>query len=203
MKLFTPRPRGPRRLIGVYHTEDTFPETTARLMSYKPCTLGLELPSDYRQRLKTNTIFYFGDLISLAPRIIPLEEPHYWDQAQTYRIVKEARVREQKGEPGLAETIAHMEQRLKSPYASPERKHYYAALLRRLRAAHAVSAGRSDDELEEEWQELNRRRETVMLERVLAATPDVVVIGDAHAQQLAPVLAEYRYERIASLKKRG
>lgn len=183
-------------LAGVYHDKERLPKTLQTIVNYNPFSIGLELPEDYEKRENLNISYpFFRDIVSfLKPRnrkIIPLEDPEfldYYGAVDLAKLIMEGHIAKEKIQQDLARLT-----KIDMRYMAPEQ--CYWSILRSGQcneALHFVN-NYNHDSILSLWQQANRDREEHMIKNINRYHPEMIIVGDFHAQIMATVLPEYKY----------
>ncbi len=186
-------------IFGVAHDPNDQKEikrAKRKIFRYKPSSLGLELPANYREwEEKGIRTFFFSDLASYAIshqiEVVALEDPALADYHLTLEVVKVVR------EGKVNEEDLHQElQELKSNFffSSPEISAGPRRFEKRYaRAIEILKNNSSLDEVLKSWDESNKNREVYMLDRIRFTLPKMIILGGAHSERLVGKLEEYTY----------
>ena len=158
--------------------------------------IGIELPTDYLNREYGIRTFFFGDIAEYFRKkginIIPLENPETWDEYHSLGIVEQV----MKNEISKEEIKAYIRETEITPYLPPEEVYYRWILNKRFKKAlEVLNKISSLEDLEKLAEFLINEREEKMLEKINEYKPDLILVGDGHAQKIKQKLPEYEYKR--------
>lgn len=186
-------------LLGVYHDQERLPRTLETIAKYNPSSIGLELPEDYELREKLTLSYpFFRDIISFVKpndtKIIPLEDSDlsdYFGMVDLAKNIVEGAVDKEKVQKELNKLG-----KINFQYMAPEQSYWPLFLRNQARQALELVEDCSREEIISYWEQTNRDREAHMLKNIREHNPDMIIIGDRHAQQMTAVLLEYEYSVI-------
>lgn len=191
-----------RILLGVRHSEDEkrFTTVTNTVGLYLPKRAGLELPEDYLEDERNGFgAYFFGRLATYLRTsgvdVVPLEDRelfyHYW-AVQLAEDVTSRRLTKM----GLESQLRAFERRT-GDKLTPNRAYNLRLYTQRYRTAlQILEHAQTPEQMAQKRQAAIDRRERHVLGTIKATHPDMVIIGDAHAKNMRPRLAEYEYVSI-------
>ena len=192
-----------RVLLGVAHREDEkgFTTVTNRVGLYLPKSVGLELPEDYLESEKYGFGSYFFGRIATYLRnsgvgVVPLEDSgllHYHWAIQLAGDVTSRRLTK----IGLESQLRAFEKRADNQLTQDEAYNLRLYTQRYRTALQILEHAQTSEQIAQERQAVIDRRENHVLGRIRVTSPDMVIIGNAHAKNLKPSLPEYEYVSIS------
>lgn len=182
-------------LLGVYHDQERLPKTLQTIMMYNSSSIGLELPEDYEKREKLTVSYpFFRDIVSLSQerngKIIPLEDPDILDYFGTVDLAK--LILEGYIDKKVVQEDLERLKLVNFQYMAPEQCYWPLFLRNQFNEALLLVDTHSESILSL-WQQANRNREAHMLKNIREHNPDMIIIGDRHAQEMTADLPEYEY----------
>jgi hypothetical protein len=187
-------------LLGVGHQSDLeLVLVKEKVISYRPSSVGIELPQDIIERHAHGlSVYFFSDLAHLSKErgssFIPLEDGLLYDMSQSLAIARNLLI-DRRSMDSLKHYITELQEEI-DPYKSPEQTYAPKKLLKiHTDALRLLAEHENVVRLQTAFSLLNIEREKVMLEQILATNPEMVIIGDGHARELANRLSDYVYIR--------
>ncbi|MDP3733618.1 MAG: hypothetical protein Q8R37_00145 [Nanoarchaeota archaeon] len=183
-------------LIGVDHIPENVERTVQAIYNYAPSSVGLELPEDYEEREKLGlTVSFFDDIVcSLREdeiKVVYLENPEAIDYFRSVNLAKLI------VEGHVSKEEIHCEllylKKINVAYMSPETIFELIVQKKRYGEALDLVTHNDLDNIILLWEQTNHRREAHMKKNIKSYNPDVIVIGDAHAQEITTALPDYEY----------
>jgi len=190
--------RRQRNIFGVSHASDDISEVVEALNGRRVFKAALELPGDFRDREGNPHWLFFTPLerhfARSGTQVIPIDDPALRMPGSLHLAMHVVR-----GDIAVAaihEGIEVLERRLDDmEYQPPDATMETRRVLREhMDALDVLAAG----DVSARWTRANRLREIHMLKEILRTDPDVVVVGAAHARELAKTLRGYDYTQLSS-----
>jgi hypothetical protein len=194
----------PKVLLGVLHRDEfvELDKVETEIVRYSPKNVGLELPQNYLELERQDMgVFFFGKLARRLARyglqVVALDDPKLWDCYHAIRLAELTRTNMRKG--------ASFEQELKrhtgfhKNYWTSQKAIKRAAAFEaplRVQALQILKRTRSLDGIQKLLKDCNSEREKYMFNKIKAHKPDMVIVGDDHAEALALTLTDYSYVKL-------
>lgn len=197
-------------LFGVDHSDSPFEQQKIRtvLGQEKYTVAGLELPENHMfLREKGLRITFFSDLADHLEndgvKIVPIDSAFFRSELDAAEFLAHAFIETREtGNPGryldakIAKYARFRNSRDQGYHVPPEAQTTFRAkkrgdLYRRARLL--LDEVKTPEGIVAFSERINAEREKVMLERIAAETPDVVVVGSAHAQAIRNQLSDYKF----------
>ncbi len=196
-----------RVLIGVAHTDDNLPAVLRELSGRKFTRLAVELPHDYLEKSKQGVFYdFFGPLAArysgLGVEIIPLDEPGLVERA--HEAVSKLKLAHMMLTGRTADEVLNaaafaLESKAKADSGTDAvSEESFADQVTELinASGEILLSGRGLEDYRWTMERLDAKRHEHMLSGILAHKPHIIVVGDAHARELAPMLPKYEYVRL-------
>ncbi len=191
------RLRPEKAVIGVVHEDWNLGETLAELAAMRFKRLGLEVPSDYKERKLTHKIAFFDSIAAAycgtKVEIVPLDDAALNVAAMRHSSAIEIAVEILVSGITYGTFPKSVVQSVGNYIRSTDPAYFE-------KEARILTEGVDDvlrNGLASQWintfHVINGQRTKKMLETVQRRRVDVVVVGDMHAKDLARHLPRYRY----------
>jgi len=200
-----------KMLWGVAHAIDRPEELKAvmrGILERTPSSVGLELPEDYfdRNPPEYSDPYFFGDIALFSRdngiKVVPLEDPELWDTSiaitNAYTVVNGHLRREnlERAKEKMKHTVEMF----------PEKRRMVKGFKRQVTKTLQIlgkSAYPSIEALMAMKNDYDGKRNKYMTQSTLSKQPDIVIIGDAHAQAIKGALPGYVYADVYDLFSLG